>query len=1067
MKRGLPIPRPHTLLWVLTWILLGSPGLLGQRPPTLEKRLEQLMLEDKVQRARELLGDAVEEKGRIGDYGGLAKLVYWVGKLELVDQGGSGFPKARKLADTILESTRDGLTLYHTHSNLAKLHNEEGNAGKAFDSGIHALESARALEDPVILADIHYGLGEYALRSGDMDHFGKHTRSAHKFILRHPEKEFSNAARVLNYMGALMYLTQKPDSASFHYERALDNLGLLEDNPENRLYFPAAIKANMVLLEQQQNRYETAMQLAKECIVLNNRFLELEKHPLRYRAQRNLSLAYRNLSSLYHQVGDYEKANHVAQIAYGHAKKTFNPQVQEYFSGISLLAETKISIRDFKGAIELLEEARASLEAMDGDNYLHKANLYGILGNVFYGEGKYDRAKEHYLESKAHYELAQMGAPSSDHLFVLINLGLTHAYLGQGDRSLDLLERTHVGLVQNASGENRHTLALKTAISRAYFLLGDYANCLEWTDRFLAVNQGPSLDADQYKPEILLLKAKAKYHQQAKPDTVLLKELDRIMDVSLGILDEKKSLLATSQNVGQLVEEHREIFDFAKLLNLELHQKTSDPSRLTKTLQLHESSIYNRIRSRLNLKSRSSYLNVPDSVLKRGDDLRANLSMVQGESGLVAQLQAWKDHLTFLQKKYPHYHKMRYGNLIVPWEDLRTNLPETTSLVRYFFIGDQLYAFVANASGNILRALDFEPVRGHIQVLASLEHGISEVSKAAFELHRALWDPIKDNIGTENVIIFPDRELFNLSFGLLTHTQIASYGDFARYSLLAKHNLSYNYSLLVIDREDRVLDYDNDFISFAPEFNSQMKLDYRLAITDSLDLDKTYLTLLPQPFHSDVAKRFSRIFDGPTFLNEHASKQLFSNRAKEHKIIHIATHAESNNGNPGLSRLVFAKNTLDSLNINDNYLYAHEIYNNNLSSNLAILTACETGKPTYQPGEGMISLAHAFNYAGSESILTSLWQIDEKSSSEILAFFYHYLSQGEPKDRAIRLAQLDYLGQARGRTQHPQYWAGLILMGETAPVELHRSKDWMPWALATLVVLVMVYLLIQKGKAPK
>ena len=114
-------------------------------------------------------------------------------------------------------------------------------------------------------------------------------------------------------------------------------------------------------------------------------------------------------------------------------------------------------------------------------------------------------------------------------------------------------------------------------------------------------------------------------------------------------------------------------------------------------------------------------------------------------------------------------------------------------------------------------------------------------------------------------------------------------------------------------------------------------------------------------------------YNGQSFLNENASKQLFINKAREHKIIHIGTHAESNNLNPELSRLVFAKNITDTLNLDDNYLYNYEIYNIDLSSELAILTACETGKPGYQPGEGMISLAHAFNYAGSESILTSLW----------------------------------------------------------------------------------------------
>ena len=58
-----------------------------------------------------------------------------------------------------------------------------------------------------------------------------------------------------------------------------------------------------------------------------------------------------------------------------------------------------------------------------------------------------------------------------------------------------------------------------------------------------------------------------------------------------------------------------------------------------------------------------------------------------------------------------------------------------------------------------------------------------------------------------------------------------------------------------------------------------------------------------------------------------------------------------------------------------------------MASNLTILSACESGKPGYQDGEGMVSLAHAFNYAGSQRILMALWKIDEQSSSRITEFF--------------------------------------------------------------------------------
>jgi CHAT domain-containing protein len=333
------------------------------------------------------------------------------------------------------------------------------------------------------------------------------------------------------------------------------------------------------------------------------------------------------------------------------------------------------------------------------------------------------------------------------------------------------------------------------------------------------------------------------------------------------------------------------------------------------------------------------------------------------------------------------------------------------------------------------------------------------------ELYEQLWRPLEDLIHTEKVIIFPEGELFNLSFELLTPTSINTYGDLATKSLLAKHTISYNYSLLLLQKGRKKVDYKNNFVAFAPEFNQKMKYDYELAITDSVNADKTYLTLLPQPFSVDLAKRFSQQFKGSSFLNEKASKKVFEQSAKEHKIIHIGTHAENNNINPELSRLIFAKDVTDQASISSNSLYTYEIYNYDLSSDLAILTACETGKPTYQAGEGMISLAHAFNYAGSESILTSLWEIDEQSSSEILTFFYNYLEDAMDKDHALRRAKLDYLSKAPARTLAPQYWAGLVLMGDTAAVDISSKSYRVWWLVLGIGLLVGLFLYFKRTKA--
>jgi CHAT domain-containing protein len=406
---------------------------------------------------------------------------------------------------------------------------------------------------------------------------------------------------------------------------------------------------------------------------------------------------------------------------------------------------------------------------------------------------------------------------------------------------------------------------------------------------------------------------------------------------------------------------------------------------------------------------------------------------------------------------------MHYATIEEPLDNLQENIPKNTTLVRYLFIGQALYTVLITPTKKQLYRLNAANIKDHLAQLTKNQSDIKTSSLIFYELYQQLWKPFETKITTENVIVFPDGELFNLSFETLTTKKINSFKELATQSLLAKHTISYNYSLLLLDEKRKKIDYKNDFIAFAPEFNDKMKQDYALAITDSVSIDKTYLRLLPQPFSVDVAKEYSQLFNGKYYINERASKQIFKNEAKEHKIIHIGTHAESNNISPELSRLIFAKNSSDE----DNSLYIYEIYNENLNSNLAILTACETGKPTYQAGEGMISLAHAFNYAGSESILTSLWKIDEKSSAEIIETFYKNLKKGLPKDKALQLAKLDYISTAEGRTIAPEYWAGLVLIGDTSPIDLNTSSNLLWYFLIALLAITVAFFSLKKRKRQK
>lgn len=665
---------------------------------------------------------------------------------------------------------------------------------------------------------------------------------------------------------------------------------------------------------------------------------------------------------------------------------------------------------------------------------------------------------------------------TKDFLDALLEYSIFAAKNQKRDKAISLAKETynftHTGDFKNTLQEFYHTVNL----AQVHFLLRDYKEAIKYSDEALCFNilkEGEKITSSdsilsQYrKPQALLINAKSKYYATENKNPFFLKDLLQQMEEGISILDQRKKVVSNSEDVTLLITENEELLNFAEKLRLELFQITKDEIYLDKLISLHESSIYNRIRSRLNLRENVAFKHIPEKVVLRENQLKSKMvsSLNDSENSSIAPFfeasENWEQFLDSLKQNYPKYYKMRYATLEEPMNDLQQKIPDNTTVVRYIFIEDELYVYVVSPSIKKMIKLNYSNVKNYIPKLQNDEFSVEKMRPILYELYRALWFPLEKYVQTQKVVIVPDRELFNLSFETLTTKPMRNFKEMATISLLAKYDISYNFSLLLYKDKRKVADYSSEFIAFAPGFNNKMKEEYKLTIEDSMALDKTYLTLLPQPFSEDLVKQYAKVFDGNYFINENASKDLFINKAKEHKIIHIGTHAESNNISPELSRLIFAKTTDGKENYDENSLYSYEIYNIDLSSNLAILTACETGKPTYQAGEGMISLAHAFNYAGSESILTSLWEIDEESSAKIVRFFYNNLSEGMPKDEALRKAKLSYLATAEGRTSAPQYWAGLVLIGDTTPIDLSNSVAWWWYVLAVIVALALLILIFQ------
>jgi CHAT domain-containing protein len=90
-------------------------------------------------------------------------------------------------------------------------------------------------------------------------------------------------------------------------------------------------------------------------------------------------------------------------------------------------------------------------------------------------------------------------------------------------------------------------------------------------------------------------------------------------------------------------------------------------------------------------------------------------------------------------------------------------------------------------------------------------------------------------------------------------------------------------------------------------------------------------------------------------------------------------------------------------------------------------------------GEGVMSLARGFMYAGCPSVVMSLWPIDDKSTSLLMNNFYKNLLKRQSKDGALRQAKLEFLKNADEVKANPFYWSGMIFIGNTEPIPQKKN----------------------------
>ena len=359
-------------------------------------------------------------------------------------------------------------------------------------------------------------------------------------------------------------------------------------------------------------------------------------------------------------------------------------------------------------------------------------------------------------------------------------------------------------------------------------------------------------------------------------------------------------------------------------------------------------------------------------------------------------------------------------NDLVYNQSLPSNLSKGEIIIKYFVSYNDLYLtyYTANKKGvKKLESVDF--LNQLKQFTHAVKTGVSAVEEQRF-FYNLLIEPIQQELcGVNQLIILPDEGMDGITFELLMNAE----------EELLIHNYAIRYAYSAKNICQKSQPQIDRFLALAPGFEKNKTLNKENVITDTIRAssfiynDNQQTILAPISCSIDEVEEIGNLFKErkiktKIFTSKRATKKNFIKNLSMQNIVHIATH--------GINKNEYESGLFFTLRAQDNgFLSLQELYQLDLNVDLAVLSACGTGKGEIVEGEGVMALPRGFIYAGVPNVIASLWKVhDEKTKDLMVAFYKHLLEDKVSYAEALRLAKLDCIKKGF----LPLDWAGFVLI---------------------------------------
>ncbi|TPN87537.1 CHAT domain-containing protein [Aquimarina algicola] len=833
------------------------------------------------------------------------------------------------------------------------------------------------------------------------------------------------------------------DQALEYYQKCLKiQESGLEKEPQNMAFTLGNIGGTLIY----NNNFDIAIEYLKKAIILEKS--SKRKNNIWIAAHTN------NIGIAYRHKGNYPKALEYAQKAlkiYLTVLDENSPRVSNCYQSMGIIYE---ETGEYTKAQKFLHKALNVRLKRYGKKSTRVAHTYNQLGTIYKSKKEYTKALQYFYKA----------LDISTNLKVNNAIAIAESY--NEIATIYVEKKEFINALKNYD---------KAKVANQKVNSFGEINSFSYSDRYLdAINYLGTLTGEAKVYEILFDKGQELIHLQNSIS--IYKQADALIQTMRQSFTNYQDKLTFSKTA-------KEVYEGAIAAQLALYEVKKDPQSLEQAFYYAEKSKANTLKELLTDANAKKFTGLPDDLIALEKELRIEKSFYKSriteelsnaavdstkistfENELFRVNRSQDSLIEVLEQHYPKYHELKYQNTIVTVADIQQQLNDQTTVVEFFTSDSTTYAFTISKEAIDVKSLQTKELTKKIEAFRSkvIEKDLQQYKQQAYELYTTLFKPILDQLKGDQLLIIPDGSLWHLNFDLLLTQKPTSNNPADLPYLLREYAISYGNSANLLFSENTTTSTDVSKLQECLAFSFSDSTQVVDAPTMSLATLRDTGDDLPGT-RAEI-RAISEIIDGEYYYGSQAIEKNFKDKASQYNILHLALHGEVDNEHPENSRLYFTK-IKDTLE--DNLLYSHELFAMDIPAALTVLSACNTGSGKIAKGEGIMSLGSAFQYAGSKSLLLTNWAVSDRTTPELIQYFYKNLKEGMNKSKALQQAKLTYIKEADIHSRDPFYWGSFYLVGDISAMHF-EDNTLLYWMIGLgSIGLLFLILLWYRRKAKK